>query len=616
MKNLQKKRKYIFNWRTAPRSISVLLSWLPSFYKFENEDYNRTAKNKFTHDALKKEVIYPVRRAITYDYEKTHSGKDAFLDLPYNEFINGRQVDSADKESRVRQVVTTAEQYGFMDSHTAMLTPVGKRVIDNTFTAEDFLTQLLKMYIVTNEGEEGVFPVKTVINLIHRLGAKSKEEAYLSRNEMTFVFGTLHDSDIDNTFDAVQEFRSEYKVLPHKNNTKAVDQLLTKVWDSHFPKAKITGSVKNSYTDALTRALNYTELFYDHGRGTAAKLRVNRFNQEKFEQLFHSFQFVKPPKVKKNGHLIDVGSRNSIKWFGAVGNVSLPWDKRENRVKILSQKAEQTSELFKDVPNPAITPEEISSIKAAASNPKINIITLKDFESKLDNAIRVRNVEQYVQVTSKDRRNRQEILSKFDDIQRNTDSAALWLEVNTWRAFVSLDGKDKDVVPNFKMNPDLTPKSFAPGTGNTPDMEVYFNNSLILPEVSLMAGVTQWEHEASSVIDHVYSKIRENSGKHVIGLFIAKSINPRTMWQFFLLNRESWIGQPVPVIPMQIRVFQELMRYCYQNKIDIYSFNNLLQTLSQSTKSLPQYRDWSNQMDEIIHQWKHNKGEIPKGAKR
>lgn len=614
---MTKKRRYYFNWRTAPRSIAVLLSWLPIFYKFENEAYNERAKNKFTNEGYKKNVIYPTRRKITYEYEKNHDGLDPFLNLPYEDFINGRQTDKADKESRVRQAVTTAEQYGFMDSKTAKLTPVGKRVITNSFTAEDFLIQLLKMYIVTNDNEEGVFPFKTVIELINRLSKLSPEDAYLSRNEMTFVFGTLHDSDIENTYDAVHEFRREYRVLPNKNSTKSVDKLLVKVWNNHFyniPSAKITGSIKKDYTDALTRALNYTELFYDHGRGTATKIRVNKFNQEKFNMLVNDFEFIKPPLEEVNGTKRLVGSRNSLEWFGSVGNIALPWDKRENRIQIVYHKLQEASKLFKNIPNPAITEATLKSIQDKISNSNPSISDIKDYEAQLDQAISVRNEEEYVQVLSKDSKSRAEILDKFNDIQNNADMAALWLEVNTWRAFVSIDGDQKRVVHNFKMNPDLTPKSFAPGTENTPDMEVYFDDSLILPEVSLMSGVMQWEHEASSVVNHVYKKIVNNKEKNVIGLFISKSINIRTMWQFFLLNRESWIGEPVPVVPMKIETFKEIMNYSYRNNIDIYKFNKLIQSMSRITKTLPKYKEWDKKMDEITEQWKLNKGSLPEGV--
>lgn len=602
MSSKKKKEKYVFNWRTAPRSISVLLSWFPTFYKFRQYDYNQTAPNKFKHEGFHKNVVYPTRRKLTYDYEQNHDNKDKFLELPYNDFINGLQKDKADKESRVRQVVTAAAQYGFMDSNTAQLTPVAERVLDGTFRAEDFLTQLLKMYVVANAGEEGVFPFRTVLKLIDRFG-------YLSRNEMTFVFGTLHDSDVEEACNAVHEFRAEYKVLPSKNNTHDVNKLLTKVWNNHFheiPSKKLCGTIKIDYTDALTRALKYTELFYDHGRGTATKVRVRKYNQEKFDMLLHDFDFVRPPH--KEGQYI--ASRNAIDWFGKVDNIALPWDKRENRVQLVLNKVHYASKKFKDIPNPAITEEELSDISDKVKLSTTPLIDIKDFDEHIDRAISALNENQYIQVGSQTKENRREILDRFTAIQHNADDAAMWLEVNTWKALVSIKGNDKKVVHNFNMNPDLTPKSFAPGKDNTPDMEVYFDNSLLLVEVTLMSGVQQWEHEASSVVNHVYHRIENNDDRQVKGIFIADSMNIRTIWQLFLLNRESWIGKPIPIAPLKISDFKEILNYMYRNKIDINQFNELITALVKATRTLDNFEQWQGQMDKIIKQWKSNKGRI------
>lgn len=590
------KEKSVFNWRTAPRSIAVLLGWLPSFYKFRFEDYNQKSENQFPYDGWKDKTVHPVRRKITYDYEKNHDAKDDFLNLDYEDFIHGLQHDKADKESRVRQVVTTAEQYGFMNAKDAKLTPVGERVISGDFRAEDFLIQLLKMYVVTNPGQGGVFPFKTVIKMIDKFG-------YLSRNEMTFVFGILSDSQIELGYRAVAEFRAGYQDLENKSNTQDVNNLLYKVWNKYFSKItfdKLTSTVKKDYTDALTRALKFTELFYDHGRGTATKIRVSDYNKTKFEMLLNNFIFVRPSEDKS------VGSRDALAWYGAVGNVELPWDKRENRIKIVLDKLTLARKLFKNLPNPALSVDNLDEIQAKVLSKNTSIIEIKDLEVKLDNAIRVRNEEEYVQVLSKTRESRREILDKFGDIKSNADMAALWFEVNTWRAFVAMDG-EKFVKHNFNMNPDLTPKSFAPGMDNTPDMEVYFDNYAILPEVSLMSGVQQWEHEGSSVIDHVYHKIK-NTDYRVIGLFISKAINERTMWQFFLLNRESWIGKPVPVVPMTIDAFQEIMRFCYDNKVTIAQFNSLLWKMSSVTAEIDNYQDWQEKNNVIIKNWKKNKG--------
>ena len=139
-------------------------------------------------------------------------------------------------------------------------------------------------------------------------------------------------------------------------------------------------------------------------------------------------------------------------------------------------------------------------------------------------------------------------------------------------------------------------------------MEIYFDDSAIIPEVSLMVGVQQWEHEGSSVIDHVYKKIKEHKNRKVLGLFISSSINIRTNWQFFLLNRESWVGAPIPVVPLPLKKFVDILDYMYKHDLGIMEFNNLLLAISDITKKLKQYQEWSDCSDSIIKEWKNNKG--------
>ena len=152
------------------------------------------------------------------------------------------------------------------------------------------------------------------------------------------------------------------------------------------------------------------------------------------------------------------------------------------------------------------------------------------------------NEELFVKYYSKTEEAREEIIDKFVDIlEGNEDMAALWLECNTWKSLVAING-DHYVKRNFKIEEDLSPKAFAPGIGNTPDMELYKNGYILIPEVSLMTGVRQWEHEGSSVIEHVFKYIEQYQDKRVFGIFISSSMNVRTLWQFYILNRESWIG--------------------------------------------------------------------------
>ena len=109
------------------------------------------------------------------------------------------------------------------------------------------------------------------------------------------------------------------------------------------------------------------------------------------------------------------------------------------------------------------------------------------------------------------------------------------------------------------MEEDLTPRAFALSLNNTPDMELYTKEFTIVPEVSLMTGKVQWEHEASSVIDHV-NQIKKNNKNNTLGLFISSTINQRTLWQYFILSKTSWLGKPIPVIPLTIKQYTEIIK--------------------------------------------------------
>ena len=151
----------------------------------------------------------------------------------------------------------------------------------------------------------------------------------------------------------------------------------------------------------------------------------------------------------------------------------------------------------------------------------------------------------------------------------------------------------------------MTPKSFAPGIGNTPDMELYTDEYIIIPEVSLMTGTQQWEHEASSVIDHVLSFIKDNNDKTVRGLFISSSINIRTKWQFFILNKESWVEKPVPVIPLTIEQYKFIIETIYNQNLEIMELIKVLEGIHEIAKKSQNYIEWFDNTRIYVQNWKN-----------
>ena len=292
-------------------------------------------------------------------------------------------------------------------------------------------------------------------------------------------------------------------------------------------------------------------------------------------------------------------------WFGNLDNVILPWENKDERKALIVDKLNLLESTIHIVKNKYSLEINLDYAELYSKVSKLNEPTdLKLFEEELISKITSLNEEVFIKYTSKTDETREQIKDKFSDILDGKEEiAALWLECNTWKSLVAIDGNQK-VVRNFSIEEDLTPKSFAPGKNNTPDMELYIDDTILIPEVSLMSGVQQWEHEGSSVIDHVMKFINSNSNKNILGLFISNSINIRTNWQFFLLNKESWMGNPVPVIPLTIKQYSDIITFIYTKSINIKYFVDLINTIHSNTLELDNYQEWNNCIENVILDWK------------
>ncbi|MBW7798716.1 AlwI family type II restriction endonuclease [Streptococcus thermophilus] len=431
------------------------------------------------------------------------------------------------------------------------------------------------MYIIVNKDEEGVFPFKIFISLINKF-------EFLSRFELIFMFAVTTPSKYETAVVAIEEFRQKYndkEVIKNKLDNVKVEELLKQIWEENFGVNTFPKSWSD-YTDAFLRAVSYTNMFVTSGRGNYTKVRVSEHSNQRFELLINKFNFSTPTEDGK------VPSRDAIHWFGAVGNIPLPWDNFNDRKELVNNVLERYKELTSDFG----FKKDLNEIESKISSTK-NITVLKDIESDLYKKLLKVNIEKYVENESKKDCERKNILDRFKIILDNNDMSALWLEVNTWKSLVSLEGH-KQVIPNFQMEIDLTPRAFAPGIGNTPDMEVHTEKYIIVPEVSLMTGKVQWEHEGSSVIDHVSNIASNNTDKDVIGLFISSTINYRTFWQFFILSKSSWLGKPIPVIPLTIKQYSSLVKTYFKKSQTIDDLYFKLRKTSEKALQFEKFEEW------------------------
>lgn len=586
-------------WRTKPRSIIRMVEWYREFGKLEGKNWDE--KDGYHVSKYTGKAVMPVRRNYIYN---AHKEEDTFLSsITYSQYLSG-DFDRKETESNGRNDKISFEFFGFGyvdDKGVIHNTKVGELILKEKFDSEDFLKQLLKLCFpnkVSSKGDmdenDGIFPMEILLKAIDNF-------TFLNRSEVVFLFGCKNNSQICDLFNAIKEFRERYNNLQNKNDRNAVKNLCEEVYKKHYNGVDNNIDSYYDYAEAFCRSLVYTGLFNLSGRSLATKVRVNEYSVPKFKMLLEKYEFQK---------LLFENKDEYMDWFGNPDATMLPWDNPEERKQLVISKINYLSnteltEEIKENYDVSIQDSIISQTKILKE--KLSLAEthseLKILEKEVVDYITGLNERKYIEFVATTQNARKEILDKYDDILANDEMSALWLEVNTWKSLLAIKG-EKEVKRNFNIEEDLTPKSFAPGVGNTPDMELYYRNYVVLPEVSLMSGVRQWEHEASSVIDHVLSFINDYEEKDVLGLFISTSINIRTQWQFFILNRESWVGKAVPVVPLTIPQYCDIIKFIYSKDIEIGNLINLLVDIHKLAFEVSDFKIWKNEADEKINAWK------------
>lgn len=550
-----------------PRSAIKTIEWFPSLLKIEGKDWNLVIDGQ-----------HPARREyITFAH-------------PYEDY----RVFGDDIEIHARMEFARYMTLGLAylnEKNQVVITEAGKSIIREENKSELLLRQLLKWqfpsYIHTSKAYRSmrVFPVEIILKVVEKFNVLNKLELAFS------IFSCVNISQIGEVFQRIEVFKNLTRNQPSSSH------LIT--YKEHFKEFNPDGGKPDTYLDyidVLFRHLEYTGIFETSGRGHFNQLYVPKRSQEKYSMLVNKYHFVFNDAYKS--------AELFYKEFGDSYSQKLPWDEEGPLTQLIRNKTFEIDryDINYDLPNFL----------------SFDYQELKEYDAYLDSVMLNYNEERYVNTVSKTQEARKEILDKFADIQEgNEDDAARWLEVVTWRSLVAMKGRHF-VKRNFKLNPDLTPRSFSPGTGNIPDMEFYNDEYILIPEVSIQSGVGQWIQEGSSVIDHVQKFLRIRDGEKfagdieirnyfndknvfkIFGLFICIKTNERLLWQFYILCKESWLGQPVPVVPLEIKAYSRILTCIYENDLPAIEFERLIEQIICKARTTQSYQEWQNEKNNVI----------------
>lgn len=471
---------------------------------------------------------------------------------------------------------------GFCD-----LTPAGNLLIESSMPHEVLLKQLIKWQYPDpqHNGREypptifHVFPFAVVTRLLKDLDGLSKNELSL------FVFQITRMDQIDQARESIVAFREEYsKIRTGVEKKKFIASVRSKL-----PIPKVTKSLLD-YADALIRYFRYTQLFTVKGE----RLVILPDRLTDVEAIL-SMKFELYPYKDAQAYYVYYGNPDipSLPYEDLRGLESAIENLRKE-IGVLREKQSRLTTGFTchDKDSGWSLPRTISEAKEV-------IFHLRQEKQKLEKAI--------FEIESRRPEVLQEVLSYFGTIiRREVVDPPTFFEWNTWRVFVSLD--NALIQPNFALDTSLQPLDHAPG--GKPDMVVHFTDFVVVPEVSLKCGTSQWRDEGTPVPRHVLEVKKAYPTLKVYGLFVAPKIHADTAAQFYICLLHPVIGDCVTVIPITLEQFIEITSvYCENFKLagDLPKhLKCLMSQLEEAAYTVRNGADWVARFSGIIRKWREN----------
>jgi len=586
---------------TSPRSPSKIRNELALLSRFDNFNWwERDAHSNLVHQV---------------EYARLLSESD---------FYEG-SISPKHREFAARDRLRAPQMLGFayVDEQSILhITPAGWRFISEQGIETLFLKQMLKLQFPSWQHggnprtthrypltQMEVFPFVETLRIVEAVDGVTKEELAI------FVLPVRsHNSSLE-AIDKIRKFREEKsKVRAGRERAEFIDAVYqqtyyrvykddieggnidTRETSTHTVEDFLRKKMRNArdYADSCFRYFQYTGMF----SRTEERLIISRMRQTQVQRILDEMTFSIVPYDNVNY------------FYSEFGNPDLPVLPWENVTDLKAEIADMRSHIVraKDKLRGRILPTLIPTIQP---EPAPSVENLMQYSYELKAQLHATSQ----QVLSMDLATPDGIQQIIDMYQRVVDrdivEPPLFMEWNTWRAFLALDYFHL-LKPNLELDDNLWPISVAGGRKS--DMEIYYyEDYVVLVEVTLSYGERQYYTEAEPVTRHVaqfQAKELMEGGRKVFGLFIAPRIHLNTVRHFHLhlkhdLTPEA--GGVITIIPLVLNEFIEFISFCINNNaFTDASFRKLLDHIEYLGNALDDHQalQWSNEIQVALSEWK------------
>lgn len=568
---------------TSPRSPTKLVGHVSLLKKFEGKKWNTDVQKQYAKELVDTEAF---------------EGEGYLAEMAFS----------------ARDIINRAPKtLGFVraDSKTPILiTPAGKKLIEDTKLNDLFLRQLLKWQYPSVKHDEHIYkerflikPFLETLRLIRELDGLSKMEIAM------FAVPLIKYTEYNNTKEEIITYRKKLNKLKgverkkfqleyHLDRMRKIYAEELSSGDLHLREA---GGATASMSDYLKTKRRNTIDYAD------AAIRYFRMTNL-FVISSHVYKLgISEDKVK----IVDDILRT-------IPREPAPFDDEE---KFLSS--------FEDPELPQILTDDVAGLKTQIETilqilKKLNYAQVTDISHrfKSENSINglklilaeAENVAK--QIKQKQQLDSLQDYSQYDDIQsvfdqllgRDSDipDKPLFFEWNIWRALSMLD--DGDIVGNLEQ--DLEGKPVRLALGGFPDIVCYYRDFVLVVEVTLTSGRRQYEAEQEPVSRHVGDIIKElkekGDNRKVYGLFLAPVINEASIAHFYTTRRieVSYYGGKVKVIPLSVIEFRQMLGKARQaGGIKSKEIQKFIEDADVYADSSSNERDWFTHISNLSKNW-------------
>lgn len=572
---------------TSPRNPYKLANELKLLSEFEGKEWSRETQ---------------------FEFAKRLPSIDSFegeVSAQYSDFSARDRINRAPKT------------FGFVrfdDRNRIKITDAGKQLIEGRRLEELFLRQLLKWQYPSAKHDDDNYienfcikPFLEVLRISYLLEGITKYEVAL------FCVPLIKFTDTERVIDEIREFRS---VL--SNQTSAVDkkrfirdafyQRFGLIYRDDISSGNIriregrsNGTVESFLKTKIRNTKDYADAAIRYFRATGLftistntyRLVIKEEKKEIVKNIIDTFKRDAEPFIKNPAGFLDY-----------LGSIQEPFIPQDNKVIVLREIELIQREFIQK--NIVI---ELEPQKKLDNKDSLDLESLKDLRDALTDNLLRESVKKE-RDSLKDYRILDDIKSVFEKIHdRYNDEIPdkpLFFEWNVWRSLCLLD--DGEIKGNLRIDTNGSPLNMA--LGNMADIECYYDDFVLIVEVTLAMGQRQYETEGEPVPRHVgqaIKRLRDNGDvRPVYGLFIAANLNSSALAHFYVLRKTEvqYYGGKVKIIPLSSQdLINMLVCASVAGGVKALNIHSFLKWADEEAEKSDNEQDWYSKINSRVNVW-------------